>query len=253
MTSGYNEPPEGSPFFEQQPPPEQQYGAPPAEQPQHQQQYGRPAQAPTYGPPPNQPAQQPPYGAPQQQQPYGQPPYGQPPYGQGQPGQYGAQPAPYGAPRSAPAQGQAFGTVGAVVALIGAAAGAVAVTALKWFSTLGRAHFSDVHDLVMGLGPVANNFGKAYFSWLGYLLLAAAVVFALLANAPTPARTALRVVGFLVGLAGMGLTFLGIKFSNNAGFKDFLKHADIGFYVMLGAFALAAIASIIPAPSRTRI
>jgi hypothetical protein len=251
MTSGYNEPPEGGqPSFEKQPPPEQQYGSPPP--PPEQQQYGRPAQAPTYGPPPNQPVQQPQYGAPPQQ-PYGAPQqqaYGQPPYGQ-----YGGgyQPAPYGAPRSTPSHGQAFGTVGAVVALIAAAAGAVAVTALKWFSTLGRAHFSDVHDLVKGLGPVANGFGKAYFSWLGYLLLAAAVVFALLANAPTPARVPLRIFGFLVGLGGMGVTFLGIKFSNNATYKDFLKHADVGFYVMLGAFALAAIASIIPAPSSTRI
>jgi hypothetical protein len=238
MTSGYNEPPEGGqPSYENQPPPGPQYG--------------RPAQAPSYGPPPNQPVPSQQYGAPPP--PYGQP-YGQDPYAQ----QYGYQATPYGAPRSAPGQAQAFGTVGAVVALLAAAAGAVAVTALKWFSTLpqaagGRAHFSDVNDLVKGLGPVASGFGKAYFSWLGYLMLAAAVVFALLANAPTPARTALRIFGFLVGLAGMGLTFLGIKFSNNANFKDFLKHADVGFYVMLGAFALAAIASIIPAPSQHRI
>jgi hypothetical protein len=245
------EPPEGG-----QPPPEPQYarpGEPASYGPPPQQQYGAPPPQP-YGPPPQG------YGPPAQG--YGPPPqgygqeYGQAPYGY-------AQPAPYGAPRTTPAQGQAFGTVGAVVALLGAAAGAVSVTALRWYTALtvngehpswARGHFSDIHDLIKeSLGTNANGFGKAYFSWLGYLLLTAAVVVALLANAPTPARAALRVFSFLVSLAGAGLTLLGIKFANNATYKDFLKHADIGFYFMIGAFALTLIASIIPAPSQHRI
>ena len=265
MTSGTNEPPEGiAPSHENQAP--QHYGATP---PPPDQQYGRPGQPPTYGPAPGQqpygaPGQQP-YGAPGQQPQYGVPPQQQPypqpsPYGQY--GGYASVPTPYGAPTSAPAGGQAFGVAGAVVAVLGAAAGAIAVTVLKWYSTLvlstgdarfKRAHFSDVHDLITSLQTGANGFGKVYFSWLGYVLLAAAVVFALLANAPTPARTGLRVFGALVGLAGIALTFLGIRFINGITYSQFLKHANVGFYVMLGAFALTTIASLLPAPSRARI
>ena len=240
MTSG-TEPPEGdqSPYG-QPPTPPPSYGTPP---PPPQQPYGQPAQ-PQYG----QPAQ-PQYGQPGQPQ-YGQPPqqgYGAPP---AQP-QYGggyAPPATSGYSTRPPGPG--LGIVGIVLAVLGAAAGVVALTALKWFSTLGRAHFNDIHKLTNSLGSEANGFGKAYFGWLAWVLLAVAVVLAIAANLPTPASSALRAVGAVVGLAGIGLSFLGIKFANNTSYSQFIKHANVGFYVLLGAFLLTTIASLVPANRR---
>jgi hypothetical protein len=246
MTSGTEPPEGGQPSYGQQPTPPPSYGTPPPPPPQAPQ-APPPPQAP-YGQQPQQPYGQPP----QQQQGYGAPPPGQQ-YGQ-QPGQQpGGYPPPATGYAGGPAPAPAVGYVGVVLAVLGAAAGIISLTALKWYSTLGRAHFSDVHKLIKGLGSEANGFGKAYFGWLAWVLLAVAVVVAILANLPTPARSALRALGALISLAGIGLTFLGIKFANNTRYSQFIKHANIGFYVLLGAFALTLIGSIIPAPQRRAV
>ncbi len=252
MTTGESGEQSGQPQQPQDQPPQQPYGQPPA-QPYGQQPYGQPQPPPygqpqTYGQPPQEQ-----YGQPLQQQPYGQPaqPYGQPPQGQyGQAQQQYGQPiyggsAPPPSPYVSTTSGQTFGIVGAALALVGAVLGVISLTAVKWFSDTGKAHFSDIHDIVKALGSEGTGMGKVYFGWLAWVLLAAAVVTALLANLPSSASAALRSLGVLVSLVGIGLTFLGIKFATNTKYSDFLKHANVGFYLVLGAFLLTAIGSAI--------
>ena len=254
MTSG-TEPPEGgeSTFGQQPTPPPPAYGSPPPQQP-----YGQPQQP--YAPPPPQP---PAYGGPSEQQ-YGQPQqygqaqqqYGQQQYGQPQQ-QYGGYGPPATSSYAGPAPARGIGIVGLVLAVAGAVAGVIALTALKWFTSLnqvgGKAHFSDIHKLIQNVvGSNATGFGKAYFSWVAWALLAAAVVFAIVANLPTPASGLFRALGVIFSLAGIGLSFWGIDFAHHIGYSDFIKHATVGFYVFLGAFVLTLIGSVIPAPVRNR-
>ncbi|MDT4917661.1 MAG: hypothetical protein QOH89_2361 [Pseudonocardiales bacterium] len=234
MTSGNygppegGQPPQGPPSFGEQPPPPG-YGPPP----------GPPAGAPP-GPPAGAPAgygQQPPGGFGQYQQ------YGQP--AQQTPGQYGGQ--QYGAPQ--PYQmgtvSRQFGIVGTVLAVLGAAACVVSFTALDWFKELGNGKFSDLSDLTGQDGAGATGIATLYFGWLAWVLLAAAVVAAILANLPSGVSSAMRPIGALLGLAGIGATLWAVGIAHGRGWTFFLKRADIGFYVALGGFLLITIGALI--------
>jgi hypothetical protein len=257
-------------------PPQESYGQPPTQQPYGQpppQPYGQPqqepyGQQPTYGQPLQQPYGQPPqqpYGQQPPQQPYGQQPYGQPPqqpYGQppqapyGQAQQYG-QPmyggsAPPPSPYVSTATGQRFGIVGAAVALVGAALVVVAFTAVNWYNHLPfRSHLDDLRKIA-DHSDVVTGVAKAYFTWLGWVLLAAAVVATLVAVLPNPAANAFRALGLIIGLAGAGLAFWAIKFDSDTGYSQFIKHARAGFYLTVGGFLLLAIGAAF-GPGRRRI
>lgn len=238
--------------------PHQQTYAQPGQQPPADS--GAPAAQPGYGaPPPNVAPSG--YGQPQQgyappQQGYGQPQqgaYGEPPqqqaYGQPQQ-QYGQQQA-YGQPpgyasHSAGSE-RKFGVVGAVLAVVAAALGIISFTVIDWFTDLGqRAHFGDIGNIAKQADQ--NTIAKLYFSWLGWVLLAAVVVFALLACLPTAATALFRTLGVLVGLGGIALTFFALSFAgtgSDLSYTDYLKHARIGFYFALGAFLIGGIAAAI--------
>lgn len=237
--------------------------------------YGQPQQS-GYGQP-----QQSGYGQPQGQTPhsgYDQSPaqggygqsaqgnYGQPQpqggYRQGQPGGYGAPPpSGYGTP---PGTRRSVGLVGVVLAVLAAIAGVVAFTATNWFRGNDKSHFGDVHDVLVQFdkADVASTLSVLYFSWLAWALLAVGVVVAIAANLPSPASGGLRVLGLIVGLAGILITLLSTKIisSDSAakqldapnGLFDFIKdsaHAP-SLYLAGGAFLLIAIASLI-GPRRT--
>ena len=161
--------------------------------------------------------------------------YGQPMYGDSTP-----PPAPYVPQRSTGGPG----IVGIVLAVVGAVAVIVSFTALEWFHEFGKAKFSDLADAT-GSRTGATGIATAYFGWLAWVLLVAALLAAIVANLPTPASGALRPLGALLGLAGAGLTFWAIKFAHFGGYTEFLKRADLGFYVAVGGFVLIAIGSMI--------
>jgi hypothetical protein len=231
-----------------QPPPG--YGPPPG-----QPDYGQPLRQPEPGSPGYGPPSPPPYGQ--------QPPYGQPGYGQ--PGQY-EQSAPYGQQpmgpvttqfaRLDPGPSQSFGLIGALVALIGAAALIVSFTAVNWFSfpgTNGDSHFGDVHTVLNAADSsgLAAEPANAYFSWLAWVLLIVAVLVALLAVTPA-IGTAFRVIGPIVALGAIVLTFLAVKLFSGSnsdtgfnGYGDYLKHTSIGFYLALAGFLLAGIGAVV--------
>jgi hypothetical protein len=231
--------------------------------------------------------QQPPYG---QQPGYGQPPppgygdqpgygqqpppaYGQQPgYGQPPPPGYGQQPG-YGQPaamgpettrmaRLDPGPSERFGVVSAVLTGLGALLVIVAFTALNWFPKNvvagSSSKFSDIHKALGLIGGLAEGPAKLYFSWLGWALLAAAAVTALLAALPAVGAP-FRVIGVLVAVAGIAMTFVAIHLlkssdqvpSSYNSYSGWLKHARIGFYVALAGFALMAVGAA-TGPSRSR-
>lgn len=160
----------------------------------------------------------------------------------------GVPPAPYAPPRAR----YRLGVVGLVIATVGGVAGVLAFTAVDWFKGPRQSHFSDVHDWVKiaRIYHVDTAVSYLYFSWLGWVLLAAAVTLALLACLPSPASGGLRVLGALVSLAGIGLTFWSVEYAHGEAYTEFIKIARVGFYLTLGAFLLTFIASLI-GPRRT--
>jgi magnesium-transporting ATPase (P-type) len=173
------------------------------------------------------------------------PPPGQPPQG---PGQYGPQqggyapppPGPYGTP----AGKRTFGSVGLAVTAIGAIAVILAFTVFDWFKHAnGHAHFSDLKTAADAGSGVATM-TKLYFDWLGWVLLVAAVVTAVLACLPIVASKVWQLVGLLVGLVSVGLTFLAIK-GNGSSYSATLKQTTVGFYVAAAGFLVLGIGAAI--------
>jgi hypothetical protein len=231
------------------------------------------------------------YGQPGSQ-PYGQAQHGQPEYGQPQPGQapygqygqqpYGQQQPPYGAPAGAQhayatpyagaRTGRAFGVPGAALVVIGAILGVLAFTVLGWFrnkvgdvGSSSKSTFSKVHDALDNAQNQAKelhvskylHFGisPTYFSWLAWVLLAAAVVLGLLAVS-SAGTGAVRGLAVLVGLAGAGLTIWALDLvefdrglpgepSNLPGFTDYIKHSGFGAWAAVAAFLLITIGAAI--------
>ncbi|WP_375484120.1 hypothetical protein [uncultured Jatrophihabitans sp.] len=198
-----------------------------------------------------------PYGGPQ----YGQPGYGQPGYGQPQyaPPGYGA--PQYGRPGYGAGYGgygpqrQSFGIVGAALAALGAIALVIAFTATHWYKDGGDSSFSKVKDQVDAYDKVgaAAGVAKAYFGWLAWVLLVVVVLVAVAANLPSPAAVALRIIGAVLGAAGILITFLAIKLvdaskipgGGGPDYTDYLKHTGPAFYLALGGFLLAAVGALI--------
>ena len=212
------------------------------------------------------PGQQPPYGQPLpygQQSGYGQPPppaYGQQQPASGPPGTMG--PDTTRMARLDPGPSQSFGLVGAVLTGLGTLLVVLAFTALKWYGDNGvsgsGSKFSDIHKALDQVGDFAQSPAKLYFSWLGWALLAAAAITALVAALPAVGAP-FRVIGVLVAIAAIVLTFLSIQLIKNndalphafRGYGTWLKHARVGFYAAVAGFALMAVGAVV-GPSRTR-
>jgi hypothetical protein len=195
-------------------------------------------------PPPGQPPQgQGQYGPPQGQGQYG-PPQGPGQYGPPQGGYAPPPPAPYGAP----AGRRTFGSVGLAVTALGAIAVILAFTVFDWFRDFGRnSHFGDLKKVVDAADSSGFGFtpSKLYFDWLGWVLLVAAVVTAVLASLPIAASRVWQAVGLLVGLVGVAMTFVAIKLGDRGGYSTYLKHTNVGFYVAAAGFLVLGIGAAI--------
>ena len=220
-------------------------------------------------PPPSQ------YGAPQYEA--AQPHYGPPPG-------YPPPPARTSAYPVVNESHQGFGVVGGAFVVIGAVLLVLGFTVLNWFrsdySTFGGggtgSHFSGVHhrlDLAQRAFGQVPQFSKyihlgiapTYFSWLGWVLLVAAIVLGLAAVAPLGAASApARILGVVVALAGIGLTLWALDLlridgpiaqrlapdQNIPSYFDYIKHTSFGAWAALAGFLLIAIGALI-GPGRT--
>lgn len=220
---------------------------------------------------------------------YGPPPQGQygPPPQQGQPGQsYGdRQSCQYPPPAATTASSRGRPNVVALVlAVIAAVLGILALFVLGWyrnnFSSVSgggassKSTFPKIHDALKNAQQVVDqnpsvgkylHFGIAptYFSWLGYVLIAAAVVLAIVsALLSGGAVVVVKFVSALVALVGLAATFWAIDLINfdsqvrgqvggsPSGYGDWLKHTSWGAWAMMLAFLLCLIASLLPPKRR---
>ena len=140
-----------------------------------------------------------------------------------------------------------FGVVGAVIAGIGAIARRHRLHRARvvHFRDRRRSEVQRCFRFVGTRRRGRDRVATAYFGWLGWVLLAVGAIAAIAGNLPTSASGAARALGALVGLAGVGVTFWAIKFvHDDDSYTEFLKRADIGFYVAAGGFLLIAIGAL---------
>jgi hypothetical protein len=256
-----------------------------SQQPPEGQPYNPQSNPPSYSQSQSGPQQQSPQGSynPQQQ---GQPQQGQPYGQQNYPPQQNYSNTP---PATSTATTKGRPNVGALVlAAIAAVLGVLSLFLLDWYrkdyssvnggnTASSNSKFSDVHDAVSKLQHLIDStpnakgfisFGVApiYFSWLAYLLIAAAVVLAIIAALPTGGAVMLfKVLTAIVALAGIGLTLWAIDLFSLApaaqaqttgnvpnGYGDWIKHTSFGAWAMGVAFLLCLIAALIP-PKRVAV
>ncbi len=152
-----------------------------------------------------------------------------------------------------------------VLVFLAAALAATSFGTLRWYSvdaatdSAGQGFtFTDLHANADRLGaPVA----AAYFDKLAWGLMALVVLLALAARVASPLRRLLRVLGFLVGVAGGVLTVYALAQLFNAqrvaGGSDHgvLHNASAGLWTALAAYLLAALGAVlgsaVPEPHAT--
>jgi hypothetical protein len=152
-----------------------------------------------------------------------------------------------------PGPSQHFGGPGALISLVGAAMAVVAFLGADWFagSTPAQgARFHEVHKVLQlpELKRHATGIASAYFSWLAWALLVAALLAAWVAAVPTLGR-AFRVVAPAVCVVAIGLTLAAIRLfsgvSDFGSYWDALKNARIGFYLALAGFLVIGLGGAI--------
>jgi hypothetical protein len=249
--------------------------------------YGQGSQQPEQGQPQNPQQSQPSYNPQQSAPPQQNPQQGQPPYGQQnyppQQGYSGSAPVA----TTATTKGRP-NVAGLVLAAIAAVLGILSLFVLGWYrdnyssvsggqNASSSSKFSKIHDVLtnaqhqIDANPRVGNFihlgiSPTYFGWLGYLLIVAAVVLAVISALPTGGAVMLfKVLTAIVSLAGIGITLWAINLvsfdaalrsqlgSNTpSGYGDWIKHTSFGAWAMGLAFLLCLIAALIP-PKRVAV
>jgi hypothetical protein len=165
--------------------------------------------------------------------------------------------------------------VGAALVALGAALVLAAFTIFDWFREgpgfFGGAGthstFSDVHTKLVLTQQQAEqkqiakyiSFGasRQYFSWLGWVLLLAAVAFGCVAVSRIGGRFwAVKWVAAVVATAGAALTVLALDLvtfeanaPNNAdapSFGEYLTHSGLGAWAAIAGFVLIVAGSLLP-------
>jgi hypothetical protein len=136
---------------------------------------------------------------------------------------------------------------GVWLVLVGVGLVVASFVKLNWYLSEGGADsvgdrgFHALRHTVDTLGgtPIAG----AYFDWLGWALLAGVLVIGIFANLPGPISDVLRVVGFLIGLAGSAATFYGLEQLLHAeGSSSSVWHnSSYGLWTALGGYLIAAV------------
>jgi hypothetical protein len=139
--------------------------------------------------------------------------------------------------------GRPFGVIGLVVLAIGAVLLIVAFTGVTWYSVAHGVDikFSTLHDLTQRAG--GSRAPRWYFSWLAWLLLALVVVVGAVANVASPLSVPLRVLGLLLGIAGIAATYWALhKVVTPASVFD---HASAGVWLAFAGYLLAGVGATI--------
>jgi len=142
------------------------------------------------------------------------------------------------------------GTLGLVLAVAATILLVLGFTRFGWYNageslTVGR--------LSSRASAQSASLAKMFFSWLGWLLVAATVICAVASNLPIGRRLrALRLVTPILGILAMALTVFAVLnlFPGHALFRD----SQPGLFMALGGFLIAAAAgALAPRPIRTAL
>lgn len=142
-----------------------------------------------------------------------------------------------------------------VLVFVATALAATSFRTLRWYSVDAATDsagdgftFTDLHANADRLGaPVA----AAYFDKLAWGLMALVVLLALAARVASPVRRLLRLLGFLVGVAGAVLTVYALAQLFNAqrvaGGSDHgvLHNASVGLWTAIAAYLMAALGAVL--------
>lgn len=127
-----------------------------------------------------------------------------------------------------------YGFAGAGIAVSGAVLVVVSFTILDWLGPGGvTATFSDLRN-------GSKAFSLAYFTWLGWALLVLTLLVALGANLSRPVHRTLRLLGLVLGIAGLAMSLLALK-SEGINWTGVLHHARLGLWVAMAGFLLVGI------------
>ena len=148
-----------------------------------------------------------------------------------------------------------IGVPGVALMVAGAVMVLVSFTSAAWYAgtrsvdSVGPRTFGSLHTLTQYPGTPAV--AHAYFSWLAWVLLILAIVFALGANLPTAHANPLRILGALIGMVGAGATYLAIEQPHQGTSGSAFDNAAAGIWLALAGFLLAgAGAAIGPLPAK---
>ncbi|PZS17513.1 MAG: hypothetical protein DLM57_08325 [Pseudonocardiales bacterium] len=150
-----------------------------------------------------------------------------------------------------------IGAPGIALVVVGAVLVLIAFTALDWYpgsagpSAVAHITFSDLHRLTADASGV--GIAAAYFGWLAWVLLILVIVVGFAANLPTRATNALRVAGFVLGLAGAAATYLALAklASAGGGSRGAFDHAKAGVWLAVVGYLVAAAGAVIGPVRRT--
>lgn len=117
--------------------------------------------------------------------------------------------------------GRAVRAVGVILVLAGAVLALTAFRFLDWYDTAASgadtartSTFSDLQDNADQLSGAGA--ATAYFDWLAWVLLIALVCAGVAANLPIVPADVLRIVGTVIGVAGMAATYFAVAQLHNA-------------------------------------
>jgi hypothetical protein len=165
--------------------------------------------------------------------------------------------------------------VGAALLAFGTVLVLASFTIFNWFregpgffaGAGSQSTFSDLHNLLDATQRRAEHLGIAkhvsfgvslpYFTWLGWVLLLAAVVLGALAVSPVGARVwAVKWLAAVVAAAGAATTFWALNLvtfernaPNNANAPDyagFLGHSGLGAWAAIAGFVVILVAALVP-------
>jgi hypothetical protein len=147
------------------------------------------------------------------------------------------------------------GALGVTLVVAGVVLVILAVASLQWYRVdpgvdVAGSGFT-FRDLQQNADQLHAPVAAAYFSWLAFALGLGALVAGVLANLPTVGTNVLRLVGFLIGVAGVVGTYYALaqlfyaQRAAGGASHSVLENASYGVWCALAGFLLAALGAVL--------
>jgi len=151
---------------------------------------------------------------------------------------------------------RAVRVVGVALVLVGAVLALAAFRFLDWYDTAAKAAdtaqtstFSDLQDNADQLSGAGA--ATAYFDWLAWVLLIALVGVGVAANLPFVVADILRIIGTVIGVAGVAATYFAVAQLHNAqvaaggAHHSAFYNSTWGLWLTFVGFAVGAVGALL--------